>query len=201
MIPVASLPDDMLETMKARFDELLRATERDGVEALLAWLATTDFYEAPASTTKHGAIVGGLLRHSLSVHKYMQNFCKPFESEIPSGSIAIVSLLHDVCKADFYGKRVRNVKIPGEKRWEEEESFFVDDRFPLGHGEKSLFLVARYLPLTDDEALAIRWHMGGFDDAARAYASGMAQSAAYDRAKLAVALNIADMYVAHLVGH
>lgn len=201
MISVPSLPEEMLKEMKIRFDDLLKETERQGIESMIAWLESTDFYTAPASTRKHGAIEGGLIRHSLTVQKYMQNFSKPLEEVLPEDSITIVSLLHDVCKVNFYGRNIRNVKIPGERRWEEQESFTIDDQFPLGHGEKSLFLVQRHIPLTDDEALAIRWHMGGFDDAARAYASGMTLSNAYEQCKLAVALHVADMYTANMIGH
>ena len=201
MIPVPSLPEEQLQEMKERFDSLLRGTEREGVEALLAWLESTDFYAAPASASRHGAVVGGLVLHSLEVYKYMQNFCKPIEAVTPPDSIVISALLHDICKVNFYGKRVRNVKIPGERRWEEHESFCIEDQFPLGHGEKSLFLAQRHLQLSEDEALAIRWHMGGFDDAARAYAGGKSLAEAYERCKLAVALNLADMYVANMVGY
>lgn len=197
MIPVERLPDDVLETMKEQFITQLSATEREGVEPFLEYLESTDFYTAPASTSGHGSIEGGLLRHSLYVCRYLQNFLKPFADEVSDDSIVIVALLHDICKVNFYEKRTRNVKIDG--RWEEQESFFIEDQLPLGHGEKSMFLVQRYIPLSDDEAMAIRWHMGGYDDASRQFASGRSQSNAYERCKLAVALNIADMYVANLL--
>lgn len=197
---VPSLPQEQLSDMKERFVDTLRNTERNGMEDLLTWLDTTDFYVAPASTARHGAIEGGLLLHSLEVHRYMKNFCKPFEDQIPEDSIAITALLHDVCKVNFYGKRVRNVKIPGERRWEEQESFCIEDQFPLGHGEKSMFLVERYVHLRDEEALAIRWHMGGFDDAARQYAGGRSLSAAFEMSKLTVALHVADLYTANMMG-
>ena len=201
MSAVPGLAQERHREKKELVDALLRGTQRPGVEEVIAWLEETDFYTAPASTRKHGAIEGGLLRHSLTVYKYMQNFSKPLEDKLPEDSITLVSLLHDVCKANFYGRSVRNVKIPGERRWEEQESFTIEDQFPLGHGEKSLFLVQRQIPLTDDEALAIRWHMGGFDDAARAYASGISLSNAYEKSKLAVALHVADMYTANMIGH
>ena len=199
MISLPTLPIEQLNEMKTQFDALLRSTNRKGVEDLIAWLETTDFYTAPASASNHGAIEGGLLRHSLGVCKYLDNFLKPFKDEVPIESINIAALLHDLCKINFYAKRVRNVKIG--KHWEEEESYYIDDSYPLGHGEKSVILAMKYIALTDDEALAIRWHMGGYDDAARAYASSRTQAAAYARSKLAVALNIADMYVANLIGH
>jgi len=201
MVPVPSLPAEVLDEMKGMCNELLRSTQRERIEAMISWLESTDFYVAPASASRHGAIEGGLLRHSLEVYKYMKNFCKPIEATVSEDSIILSALLHDVCKANFYGKRIRNVKIPGEKRWEEQESFFIEDQFPLGHGEKSLFLVERHIRLSDDEALAIRWHMGGFDDAARGYAGSKSLNEAYEKCKLAVALNLADMYTANMVGY
>ena len=94
---------------------------------------------------------------------------------------------------------MRNVKIPGERRWEEVEVYNIDDAFPFGHGEKSVFLAMRYIDLTDEEALAIRWHMSGYDDAARSYAGGLSQSAAFTKYPLAAALAIADMYDTYII--
>lgn len=199
MIPVSRLPDEILQELKEQFITMLSSVEREGIDKLVAYLEETDFYTAPASTAGHGAIEGGLVRHSLYVCRYAQNFLKAFAEEVSADSIIIASLLHDLCKINFYEKRTRNVKIDG--RWEEQESFFIEDQLPLGHGEKSMFLAQRYIALTDQEAMAIRWHMGGYDDASRQYASGRAQSKAYNECKLAVALNIADMYVSHLLNY
>ena len=69
----------------------------------------------------------------------------------------------------------------------------------MGHGEKSMYLAMKYIQLTDEEALAIRWHMGGYDDAARAYVGGMTQSNAFRQYPMAAALSIADMYAAYLI--
>ncbi|MFT9057146.1 MAG: HD domain-containing protein [Ethanoligenens sp.] len=185
---------------KEEFVSLLRDTNRAGMEDLLTWLETgTDFYSAPASTQFHGAFEGGLLVHSLSVYKYLRNFTKAL-ADINEDSLIIMGLLHDLCKVNFFTKTVRNIKIPGERRWEEQESYAIDDQLPMGHGEKSVYLAMKYIPLTDEEALAIRWHMGGFDDAARAYAGGKAQSTAFHAHPVAAALNIADMYVTHILG-
>ena len=95
----------------------------------------------------------------------------------------------------MYVVRTRNVKTDG--RWEEVESFAIEDSYPFGHGEKSVYLIIKHMPLTDEEALAIRWHMGGFDDAARSFIGGKTMSNAYDMFPLCAALNIADMYAAH----
>jgi hypothetical protein len=55
----------------------------------------------------------------------------------------------------------------------------------------------RHIPLTEEEGVAIRWHMGGYDDAARSYIGGATQSAAFRTYRLAPALAIADMYATY----
>ena len=42
--------------------------KREGSAELLAWIESTDFYTAPASTRFHGNLEGGLLAHSLNVY-------------------------------------------------------------------------------------------------------------------------------------
>ena len=127
-----------------------------------------------------------------------KNFCKNIPDAKPE-SIAIAALLHDVCKVNFYIKQIRNVKIPGERRWEEVEVYGIDDSLPLGHGEKSVYMVMQHIKLTDEEAMAIRWHMGGYDDAARSYVSGIAQASAFTKYPFAAALAIADMYDTYII--
>lgn len=192
-----SLAPEKTQELKNEFIDLLQSTGRQGMPELIEWLETTDFYTAPASSQFHGAYEGGLLVHSLSVYKYLRNFTKSLSAD--PESLKIMGLLHDVCKVGFFTKQVRNVKVPGERRWEEEESYAIDDQLPMGHGEKSVYMIMKFIPLTDEEALAIRWHMGGFDDAARAYIGGKAQSSAYRAYPAAAALNIADMYVTYIL--
>ena len=188
-----------LEKYKQQFVELMQATNRAGIDRLLDWLENeSDFYTAPASTKTHGAYEGGLLIHSLSVYRILSNFTKNIKDADPA-SVTICALLHDLCKVNFYIKTVRNVKIPGERRWEEVEGYGIDDTLPLGHGEKSMYTAMRFIQLTEDEAMAIRWHMGGYDDAARAYVGGMAQAAAFTKYPLAAALAIADMYDTYII--
>lgn len=195
MAAIPSLSSEKLQQLKEEYCTLLRSTGREGVEGFLQYLENeTDFFTAPASTNKHGAIYGGLLLHSLEVYKLLVNFSKPLKDVTPE-TLILCGLLHDVCKVNMYVVRTRNVKVNG--RWEEVESFAIEDSYPFGHGEKSVYLVCKYIRLTDEEALAIRWHMGGYDDAARSYIGGLTQSNAYEKVPLCAALNIADMYAAH----
>ena len=133
---------------------------RPGSEKLLDWLDNkTDFFSAPASTRFHGACDGGLCMHSLNVyHALHDGFFTEGESE---ESYAICALLHDLCKANYYKKGTRNVKNDATGQWEKVPSYSVEDLFPYGHGEKSVFLIERFMKLKVEEAVAIRWHMGG----------------------------------------
>lgn len=193
-----TIRQQMMEKYKEEYIALLRSTERQGTEKLIEWLEGSDFFRAPASTKTHGAYEGGLLVHSLSVYRILQNFSKNIH-DVDQNAVIISALLHDLCKVDFYIRTVRNVKIPGERRWEEVEGYGIEDKLPLGHGEKSMFMAMRYIPLTEEEAAAIRWHMGGYDDAARAYVGSMAQAAAFTKYPLAAGLAIADMYDTYII--
>lgn len=78
-------------------------------------------------------------------------------------NVAIVSLFHDICKANTYVTEMRNKKENGQ--WIQVPFYTVDEEYPYGHGEKSVYILMREgLKLTDEEALAIRWHMGAFTD-------------------------------------
>ena len=167
---------------------------RPGADKLLAWLDTTDFFRAPASTRFHGACAGGLLMHSLNVyHCLREHYFEPGDSE---ESFALCALLHDVCKANFYKPGTRNVKNEATGQWEKVPTFNIEDAFPYGHGEKSVFLIERFVRLKPAEAVAIRWHMGGFDDAARGGCFAISQ--AYDQYPLAVKLHLADLEATYL---
>ncbi len=169
--------------------------QREGAKELLDWMQTTDFFTAPASTKFHCACEGGLVQHSVNVyHTLMERY---FDPETDSReSFAICGLLHDLCKAQFYKTSTRNVKNEATGAWEKQPFYAVEDQFPYGHGEKSVYLVERFVRLKPSEAMAIRWHMGGFDDAARG--GSFAISLAYERYPLAVKLHLADLESTYL---
>ena len=169
--------------------------QRPGADRLLAWLETTDFFTAPASTRFHGACPQGLVLHSLNVyHAMVEHFFTEGES---AESYAVCALLHDVCKANFYKVSTRNVKNDETGQWEKVPFYQVEDRFPYGHGEKSVYLIERLMRLKTEEAVAIRWHMGGFDDAVRG--GSYAASDAYNSYPLAVKLHVADLVATYLM--
>ena len=168
---------------------------RPGADKLLEWLDTTDFYRAPASTRFHGACEAGLVMHSLNVyHALMDRF---YTDEENKESFAIVALLHDLCKANYYKSGTRNVKNEATGQWEKVPTYNVEDMFPYGHGEKSVYLIERFIRLRPAEAVAIRWHMGGFDDAVRG--GSFAVSDAFNTYPLAVKLHTADLIATYLM--
>ena len=172
-----------------------REVTRPGADKLLEWLSTTDFFKAPASTRFHGACEEGLVMHSLNVyHALMDRF---FEEGDNPESMAICGLLHDLCKANYYKTGTRNVKNEATGQWEKVPVFMVEDQFPYGHGEKSVYLIERFIRLKPAEAVAIRWHMGGFDDAARGGCRAISE--AYDAYPLAVKLHLADLTATYLM--
>ena len=181
-------------TNKEKFLEIFQTTvKREGADRLLEYLLEkTDFFTAPASTRFHGAYEGGLLEHSLNVYECLCDFVKRprfrdrygfvFEEE----SLAIVALLHDICKTNFYKTEMRNVKKNGV--WESVPYYTIEDTLPYGHGEKSVYILSGFLRLTRDEAFAIRYHMGfsGPEDANQV-------GKALEMFPLAFALCVADM--------
>ena len=169
--------------------------KREGADKLLAWLDTTDFFVAPASTKYHGACESGLVMHSLNVFHTLVS--RHLTENDNLESYTICALLHDLCKTNFYKSGTRNVKNDQTGVWEKVPTFMVEDAFPYGHGEKSVFLIERFLRLKPSEAVAIRWHMGGFDDASRG--GSFAISHAYDQYPLAVKLHLADLEATYLL--
>jgi hypothetical protein len=183
--------------LKEKFIALLRSTGREGMEGLINYLDNdSDFFVAPASTKYHGAYPSGLLEHSIDVYENLKLLCASYEREdIARDSIIIVSLLHDLCKVNFYKSEVRNRK--NEKGyWEPVQVYSIDDELPLGHGEKSVFIAQQYIKLKIDEAMAIRWHMGGF--AATDYAASQSISKAMEKYPLVTLTHMADLAAGYL---
>lgn len=76
----------------------------------------------------------------------------------------------------------------------------VDDQLPLGHGEKSLYLLQQHIKLTDEEAASIRWHMGMSEAGTHfSYPSGFAYNAAKEKYPLLTLLECADQEASHIL--
>ena len=188
---------EIIENNKKQFLEIVKNNiTRDGIDDLWAWLETTDFYECPASSRFHLAEAGGLCLHSINVyHRLLKLMTDEFgEENINKETIAIVGLFHDLCKCCYYKVEMRNVKENGE--WVQKPYYAVDDPLPYGHGEKSVYILNGYLRLTREEALAINWHMGGFDS--RVMGGDMSLANAYYKYPLCTLAHIADIMATYL---
>lgn len=174
---------------------------RPGADKLLAWIESSDFFAAPASTRFHMSSPGGLLEHSLHVFERMKAICAneatitPGFNEPSMETIAVCGLLHDICKANFYAVEMRNRKND-QGRWEQYPFYVVDDKLPYGHGEKSVYIISGFMRLSREEAMAIRWHMGFADNDFRG--GGYSVGNAFEKFPLAVLLHIADLQATYL---
>lgn len=187
---------------KKEFTELYQThIHRAGADELLEYLTSknSDFFTAPASTMFHGDYDCGLVTHSVNVYHCLCDYLSRgrcishYNMKYSDETVAIAALLHDVCKINCYKKYMRNQKNDmGE--WEQVPAFKFEDPEPYGHGEKSVFLIGKFLRLTNEEAYAIRYHMGfsGNEDARNV-------GNAFDKYPLAFALHVADMEASHYI--
>ena len=174
---------------------------REGSATLLDYLQNkSDFFTAPASAHYHGAYPGGLCDHSVNVYHCLADYLERprvqelYGLEYEPESVAVVSLLHDLCKIGCYRSGTRNVKNETTGQWEKVPTFFYEDKLPYGHGEKSVYIISGFMRLSREEAMAIRWHMGfsGTEDA-RTVGQALQQF------PLAFALATADMEASYFL--
>ncbi|MDE7362222.1 MAG: HD domain-containing protein [Oscillospiraceae bacterium] len=189
-------------TDRDQFIDIYRKyVKRDGSDKLLDFLENkSDFFSAPASTRFHGAYEGGLLRHSLNVYECLVQYLarervkETYKLNVSDETAAIVALLHDVCKVNFYTVSYRNAKDEKTGQWEKVPYYTINDTLPYGHGEKSVYMVSGFMRLTREEAMAIRWHMGfsGIEDKNTI-------GKALEQYPLAFALSVADMEASYFL--
>ena len=183
-------------TAKERFYEIYtQKIKREGADKLLDYLSSPacDFFTAPASTRFHGSHEGGLCEHSLHVYDCLCDYLSRervkelYGLSCSEESIALIALLHDVCKINCYKPAFRNVK-DAHGVWQKVPTYEFEDSLPYGHGEKSVYILSGFLRLTREEAFAIRFHMGfsGSEEVRLV-------SDAFEKFPLAFALHTADM--------
>ena len=202
-----------IEDNKKQFSDIL-CSVLDEFEyvSIMDFLLKTNFFTAPASTRFHLCVEGGLCQHSLNVYTSATQIDMAFNSGASKRSIAICSLLHDICKAGVYRKELKNTKIydkeivessakykikhdrKGDYIWDLTEVYVFDDPWPFGHGSKSAYIVSQLMDLTDEEALAIRYHMGPYEEGDKERCSKV-----FEQSKLALLIHFADMYASKVV--
>jgi hypothetical protein len=177
--------------------KLWDGTGREGTNHLLFWLEIhSDFFQAPCSAKFHLAERGGLAQHSLNVYRNLQVLALAAKIYVPEDTLIILGLGHDLCKVNFYGTEYRNVKNDKTGQWERKPVYVVKDQYPYGHGEKSVDILTRFIPLSDEERLAIRWHMGGWTEGD--YSTRQAMSAAARMTPLVPLLWMADLQASYI---
>lgn len=198
-----------MEDYKSWFLNIYTAKiKRAGADKFLEWLNKTDFFTAPASTRYHLSEPGGLVAHSVHVYERLRslylsekiNDLKDCGDAVAAGlsdaeeeTIAICGLLHDICKVNFYKAGTRNVKNETTGQWEKVPCYTIEDQLPYGHGEKSVYIIGGFMRLTREEAMAIRWHMGPWQDGEKQNAG-----AAFGKFSLALLTHMADMQATYL---
>ena len=189
-------------TKKQEFIDLYKKhIKREGSQELLDFLLSnkSDFFDAPCSTKYHLSREGGLVEHSINVYECLKAYLdrkrvkELYNLDYSDESIAIVALLHDLCKVNVYKKTTRNVKDESGK-WIQIPSYDFQDDLPYGHGEKSVYIISGFMRLSRDEAFAIRYHMG-FSDTENVRNVGEA----FAKFPLAFALSTADMEATYFI--
>ena len=208
MEKITSLSEQQILDNKNEFLQLLSRIQIQNADTqgLANYLLNSDFFEAPASTKYHCNFKGGLCLHSLNVYKNLEHLYESYKDlidlKIDEDSLLICGLFHDISKTNFYEVSIGNKKVYSEQGskhdnmgkfdWVSVESYKVRDpenRFIAGtHEENSVLLLSRFIPLNQDETVAIMNHHMHTGDGIQF----MDQTYICNQYPLAVLLHIAD---------
>ena len=189
-----------IEEIKADYINIFKENvKREGADKLIDYLSNScDFFTAPASTKHHSCFEGGLALHSINVYNRFkqiikQEYGEDYAQVISDESIAVIALLHDVCKINTYTIDYRNQKVDGQ--WVQVPYYAYNNTLPYGHGEKSVYIIGGFMRLTREEAMAINWHMGAFDIRCQV-SNDLCE--AYRRFPIALLFHVADLEATYL---
>lgn len=140
-------------TTKEQFIEMAKGITRPGIDQMMAWLETTDFYTAPASTRFHGAEEGGLCAHSITVAKRLLEIADLWApNQYSRDALLTVALFHDLCKIATYTVSTRNVKDDTTGQWTKVPFYKFEPKDSVGcdsHGSLSCYrIMATGMPLS-----------------------------------------------------
>lgn len=153
-----------IEEQKEMILDLLKSTEREGIDKLADYLTeSTDFFTAPASTKFHNNFRGGLAQHCLNVYENFKSLLEIKGVEMQEDSIIICALLHDLCKCNTYVVETRNRKND-QGQWEKYNIWVTnkDVEIPLPHASRSIAIIRKFIKLSIKEELTIFYHMGPY---------------------------------------
>ena len=155
--------------MKNRIIELLKKTNRKGMENLIEYMEKNGFFDAPCSGQYHLAKAGGLAEHSLNVYEAAKKMF--FAQDIPEDSLIICALLHDLGKMGQFGKanyipnmlkgRATKANPNPEPVQSEAKPYITNpDLLYVDHEVRSVVIASMFIELTEEEQQAILWHNG-----------------------------------------
>lgn len=145
--------------------ELLKSTNRTGMDKLLQVMEEGGFFTAPCSGGHHLAKEGGLAEHSLNVLNTATAVKKTMKgtelSKEEEDELIIACLLHDLGKMGQYGKEnyVENTLKSGKQSASKPYKTNPDLLY-IDHEVRSIVIAQQYIELTEEEQQAILWHNG-----------------------------------------
>jgi predicted HD phosphohydrolase len=136
-----------MATQRKEIINLLLSTRREGISEVVQYLDDSGFFYRASSPNGHHNFPGGLAEHALGTYQ----LAKISGAGLPSDSVIICALLHDICKSDrfwFKGRTIRQHTPKCE----------LDSK----HSVRSIAILDNCgLKLSESERRAIRWHMKG----------------------------------------
>jgi 23S rRNA maturation-related 3'-5' exoribonuclease YhaM len=154
--------------MKNKIISLLKSTDRPGMGRLIDWMECNGFFTAPCSSQYHLSKEGGLAEHSLNVFNVAYMIKRTLLGDadvIKDENLTICALLHDIGKAEQYGKPnyIENMvsdRKGGYKQSDKKPYITNAELFNVPHEIRSLSIIDRYIDLTEEEQFAILYHNG-----------------------------------------
>ena len=181
-------------TLEKRYIALqARVTKREKeFRAFIKMLDTeTSWLTSPASTRFHLNTEKGLLLHSVAVAENLLKFRDFLSPKISDESCVIVGLFHDVGKVGMPGKPLY---IKNDNEWEVKNrniTYKINQELTqMSLAVRSLYLVSKYIPLSDAEAQAILYHDGQYIEDNRCVA--------HKEEPLTLLAHWADYWTAHI---
>lgn len=168
---------ELLEKQKAFYDIYFANIKREGAEELFAWLLKSGFFEAPVSDRGYGAKKGALVERAVDTYRFLADANMRLKTPYSDESIAIVGLLGDIYLTNAFRETTKKRKTEDGK-WETVPAYEKVNNFLVGAGEKSVIMLqsffrSQFVPvkgenavksgMTNDEIMAIRWHLGESD--------------------------------------
>lgn len=159
--------NDLYESIK----NLLLKTQRPGMDKLIKHMEEYGFFNAPCSTQHHLSKPGGLAEHSYNVWEVAWDLSQALYHIVPTDSLVIVTLLHDIGKMGQFNKpnyvpnmlKGRATKAnPNPEPYQSTSKPYISnpELLYVDHEVRALSIISKFIDLTEEEQQAILWHNG-----------------------------------------